>query len=308
MILILLIIYILILIILLGIFVYFHFKNMDINFDVYENFENSSNITSNLIPTTNEIKLPSTSISPVIQLAEELDKLKLLQKANKEIDNKNNEIKYTINTNTNLINELSDEIDKKRGEKLKLEEEISKMNFEKESHNNIAKSLITTVKTIEEKEEELKKKEIELKKEMKELEELKLKPVPELPPVTINQQQLDLLLEKLILIEKLFKEVKEKNEEKEKKNADKDVCQLYESIPQPKKDDFINDNKKDLTYLWCLCNNNMDKNVDCMEYKNCLSNYAKNKNNKTIEKEDLMLYFRCINKFPEFPKYLKDNN
>ncbi len=295
------IIYIIILIILLGTFVYFHFKNTDINFDVYENFENSSNMTSNLIPTTTEIKLPSTSISPVIQLAEELNKLKLLQKVNKEIDNKNSEIEYNINTNTNLIKGLNEDVDKKRDEKLKLESEISKMNFEKESHNNIAKSLITTIKTIEEKEEELKKKEIELKKEMKELEELKLKPVPELPPVNINQKQIDLLLEKLILIENLFKEVKGKKEEK-------DICQLYETIPQPKKDDFINDNKKDLTYLWCLCNDNMDKNVDCMEYKSCLSNYAKNKNNKTIEKEDLMLYFRCINKFPEFPKYLKDNN
>jgi len=303
MILFLILIYIIILISLLGLFIYYH-NRQTLNFDVYETFGNSSNfyLSSNLIPTTNEVKLPSTSISPVIKIAEEIDKLKLLTKTNNAIANKNNEIEFNINNKGELIKKLDENAEKKKMEKLKLEEEISKLNEEKESHNNIAKSLINSIKTIENKEQELKKKEIEIKKEMKELEELKLKPTPELPPVTLNQQQLDLLLEKLILIEKLFKEVKEKDEKK-----DKNICQLYQSIPQPKKDDFINNNKKDLTYLWCLCNDNMDKNVDCMEYKNCLSNYAKNKDNKTIEKDDLMLYFRCINKFPDFPKYLKDN-
>lgn len=107
------------------------------------------------------------------------------------------------------------------------------------------------------------------------------------------------------MIEKLFKELKEeKNEEKK----DKDICQLYSSFPSPVSQDFINNNKKDISYLWCLCNDNLNKNIDCMEYKNCLNHYSINKDKKTINEDELNLYLRCINKFPEYPKFLNENN
>ena len=61
----------------------------------------------------------------------------------------------------------------------------------------------------------MKKKEAELQLEINKLEELKKNKIPENQLVKINQEQIDLLLNKLILIEKLFKELKEeKNEEK----------------------------------------------------------------------------------------------
>ena len=33
-----------------------------------------------------------------------------------------------------------------------------------------------------------------------------------------------------------------------------------------------------------------------------------NKDKKTLENEDLTIYMKCINKFPNFPKYLTENN
>lgn len=266
-----------------------------ITFDIYENFENSSNInTSNY-----------TGISPVIKIAEQVDKLKVLEKINNEITIKNDNLISEINSKGNQLNNINEETKKKEEDKLKLEEEISNLNKNKDIHNNIASTLVKGIKTIEEKESELKKKEAEIQLEINKLQELKEKKIPENQQVKINQEQIDILLNKLLLIEKMFKELKEeKNEDKK----DKDICQLYSSMPSPISQDFINNNKRDLPYLWCLCNDNINKNIDCMEYKNCLNHYNTNKEKKTINENELDLYFRCINKFPEYPKFLNENN
>jgi hypothetical protein len=269
-----------------------------ITFDVYENFENSS--SSSNINTSNYV-----GISPVIKIAEQVDKLKVLEKINNEITNKNNNLISEINSKGNLLNSINDETRKKEEVKLKLEEEISKLNKNKDIHNNIASTIVKGITTIEEKEAILKKKEVEIQLEINKLQELKEKKIPENQPVKINQEQIDILFNKLILIEKLFKELKE---EKNYEKKDKDICQLYSSIPSPVSQDFINNNKKDLPYLWCLCNDNLNKNIDCMEYKNCLNHYTINKDKKTIKEDELNLYFRCINKFPEYPKFLNENN
>jgi hypothetical protein len=269
-----------------------------ITFDVYENFENAS--SSSNINTSNYV-----GISPVIKIAEQVDKLKVLEKINNEITNKNNNLISEINSKGNQLNSINEETRKKEEVKLKLEEEISKLNKNKDIHNNIASTLVKGITTIEEKEAILKKKEAEIQLEINKLQELKEKKIPENQSVKINQEQIDILFNKLILIEKLFKELKEeKNDEKK----DKDICQLYSSIPSPVSQDFINNNKKDLPYLWCLCNDNLNKNIDCMEYKNCLNHYTINKDKKTIKEDELNLYFRCINKFPEYPKFLNENN
>ena len=269
-----------------------------ITFDVYENFENSS--SSSNINTSNYV-----GISPVIKIAEQVDKLKVLEKINNEITNKNNNLISEINSKGNLLNSINDETRKKEEVKLKLEEEISKLNKNKDIHNNIASTIVKGITTIEEKEAILKKKEAEIQLKINKLQELKEKKIPENQSVKINQEQIDILFNKLILIEKLFKELKE---EKNYEKKDKDICQLYSSIPSPVSQDFINNNKKDLPYLWCLCNDNLNKNIDCMEYKNCLNHYTTNKDKKTIKEDELNLYFRCINKFPEYPKFLNENN
>lgn len=281
------------------------FNNLQIiNIDIYEKFENNNNInTSNIINTSNY-----NDISPVIKIAEQVDKLKVLENINSKIEVKNEDLMNEINSKGNQLNILNDIMNKRNNEKIELEDEISKLNKQKEIHNSIAKTLIKGIKNIDNREEELKKREIEIKKEIRELQELKNKPIPEIPPVKINQEQLDILLEKLIIIEKLFKEVKEKQEEETKKKKDIDICNLYSSMPTPSKNDFLNNNKKDLSYLWCLCNDNINKNIDCMEYKNCLKNYEENKNKDTLKEEDLKLYFRCVNKFTDFPKFLIENN
>lgn len=294
MIIILIILLILILLILLLIVLNNKLFNFE-NFNIIETFENSSN-TSNYI-----------GISPVIKIAEEFDKLKVLEKINNDIENKNEELRNQINSKGVQLNNLDEETKKKKEEKLEIEQEISNLNKSKEVQTSIAKTLVKSMNTIEEKEMELKRKEAEIQKEIRKLRELKDKPIPEIPPVKLNQQQLDLILEKLMLIEKLFKETKEKQETIDKEKKNKDICQLYSSMPIPTSQDFIKDDKKDLSYLWCLCNDNLNKNVDCMEYNNCLKNYTNNKDKNTIEEEDLTLYFRCINKFPEFPKFLKEN-
>jgi hypothetical protein len=94
----------------------------------------------------------------------------------------------------------------------------------------------------------------------------------------------------------------------EKKDIDQDICKLYKSMPMPITQNFIDNNKKDLSYLWCLCNDNINKNIDCMEYKNCLNHYMNNKDKKTLQEDELNLYFRCINKFEEYPQFLTNNN
>lgn len=277
------------------IMIYIIYNNKIISFDIYENFENSSNInTSNY-----------TGIAPVVKIAEQIDKLKVLEKINNEILVKNENLKSEINSKGNQLNILNEETQKKEEAKIKLEEEISNLNKNKDIHNSIASTLVKGLSTIEQKETELKKKEAEIELKINKLQELKEKQIPEIPPVKINQEQLDLLLNKLIIIEKLFKEIKEENKENKK---DKDICQLYSSMPTPTSQDFIKDDKKDLSYLWCLCNDNINKNIDCMEYKNCLNHYTNNKEKKTINEDELKLYFRCINKFSEYPKFLNENN
>ena len=289
---------ILIIVIQLIIMVFIIFNNFTmITFDIYEKFENISK--SSNINTSN-----CSGISPVIKMTEQVDKLKVLEKINNDIKNKNDILKSEINSKGNQLNTINEETKRKEEEKLKLENEISNLNKNKEIHNNIASSLVKGITTIEEKEANLKKKEAEIQLEINKLQELKNKKIPD-EPVKINQEQIDLIFNKLLLIEKLFKELKEeKNEDKK----DKDICQLYSSIPSPVSQDFINNNKKDLPYLWCLCNDNLNKNIDCMEYKNCLNNYSINKDKKTLKEDELNLYFRCINKFPEYPKFLSDNN
>jgi len=257
-----------------------------ISIDIYENFENSSN-SSNYI-----------GVEPVVKMAEQVDKMKVLEKINKDFISKNEVLNAQINVKGEQLNNINEETRKKQEAKLKLEEEISNLNKNKEIHNSIASNLVKGMTTIEQKEAELKKKEAELQLEMKKIKETK--PTENLP-VKISQEQLDILLNKLILIEKLFKETKD-----DKK--DTDICQLYSSMPTPVAQDFINNNKKDLPYLWCLCNDNINKNVDCMEYKNCLNNYTVNKDKKSVNEDELKLYLRCINKFPEFPKFLNENN
>lgn len=266
------------------------------SFDIYEGFENSSNSSN----SSNYI-----GIAPIVRMAEEVDKLKVLEKINNEIKTENNDLMAKINARGNQLNSLNEETIKKEEVKLKLDEEISNLNKQKEVQNSIASTLVKGMTTIEEKEIELKRKEAEIQMEINKLRELKEKPVPEIPPVKLNQEQLDILLEKLILIERLFLEMKEEKAEKEK---DKDICKLYSSMPTPTTQDFINNNKKDISYLWCLCNDNINKNIDCMEYNNCLKHYTNNKDKQTIQDEDLNLYFRCVNKFNEFPKFLNENN
>jgi hypothetical protein len=248
---------------------------------------------------------PTTEIAPVVKMAEQVDKLKVLEKINNDYTKKNDNLTSQINSKGTQLNSINEETKKKEEVKLKLEEEISNLNKNKEVHTTIASTLVKGISTIEEKEAELKKKEAEIQLEISKLKELKEKKIPENSTVKLNQEQLDIILNKLILIEKLFKEIKEDNDEK---NKDKDICKLYTSMPVPTSKDFMNNNKKDLTYLWCLCNDNINKNIDCMEYKNCLNNYKENKDKKTMKEDELTLYLRCINKFPNYPKFLNENN
>jgi DNA repair exonuclease SbcCD ATPase subunit len=282
---------IIIIFIVLLIILFIIFNNIkNISYDMYEHFENSSNQNS-----SNYV-----GIAPVVVMAEQVNKLKVLDKIKKDYINNIDNLSSQINSKGNQLNEINDETKKKEEIKLKLEDEISKLNKNKEIHNSVASTIVKGITTIEQKEEELKKKEAEIKLEMDKLKKLKDKQIPEDTQVKMDKQQIDLLLNKFSLIEKLLKT--------EKKDTEQDICKLYSSMPMPTSQNFIDNNKKDISYLWCLCNDNINKNIDCMEYKNCLNHYMNNKDNKTLKEDELNLYFRCINKFNEYPQFLTNNN
>lgn len=98
----------------------------------------------------------------------------------------------------------------------------------------------------------------------------------------------------------LLKEVKKNTEQPE------DFCLITKEIPKVEFKTY-KDSEKDLVLEWCKCSENKEKEA-CKNYKSCKTNYDNYKDVKSLGGEDLMLYFNCLKIYPEFPKYLIDNN
>ena len=197
---------------------------------------------------------------------------------------------------------------KKKDEKINLEKQIGKLNEENDKNVDKAELIVKGLNANEEKELELKRKEAEINAKMKELEALKIKE-PQTKEVQIKDEQIGLLLNKLESVKSTIIN----------KYKDNKVCGIYDKIPTIPNDAFsINFEKIDIDkdssnknyepYLWCMCSDENKKNEDCINYFDCNKNYVINKDKKTLENEDLTIYMKCINKFPNFPKYLTENN
>ena len=177
-----------------------------------------------------------------------------------------------------------------------------------EDETDRAEIILKSLNANEEKELELKKKEAELNGKIKELEALKLKEI-ENKEVEINDDQIALLLNKLESVKSTIIN----------KYKDNKVCGIYDKIPTIPNDAFsinfenidvdVNSTNKNYEpYLWCMCNDENKKSEDCINYFDCNKNYVINKDKKRLEDKDLTLYMKCINKYPNFPKYLTENN
>lgn len=258
------IILILLIVVLLLILIY-------LNWIIVENFEDGT-----------------TKINPVIELAKEITKLDVTKKENESIKLDTAKLKSKINELERQITTLDSTIKEKTNVKLNLENEIAEIDKRKALTAAVASAVKTSIDKTIQKEEELKKKEQDLNKKEVEAKELtKIK----------DNQQLTSILQSL-------EEVKKKTDDINKElNKDKEFCDNTKEIPKPIFKTY-NKNEKDLSYAWCMCNDENKKLKDCDNYLTCKDNYDKNKDIKKLDGGELEKYFNCLSIYPEFPKYL----
>ena len=289
--------------------------------DYYENFDT-------LIATTNEITLPSPTVSPLLTILTETNKLDSIKQENKELQFKKDLLQVKLQELDNKFKEISDATEKKNLEKLKLQDELLVINQQKELNLNMMDTIRKSMNANTEKEIKLKELENKLNNEKKEIdyktkyfEDVVLKPAPVLPPVTLKEEQIKPLMLILDSIVKIFTELNKKSDTIIDLSSDKklinNVCTAYESIPEPSKDSFINDltkiepnnqELKNLPYLWCQCNDTNKQSPDCKKYLECNKNYEFNSKKAVLEGDDLTLYFKCLNDYKNFPPYITNNN
>jgi len=229
----------------------------------------------------------TAGVNSVIEIAKQVSYLETLKKQNEEIKNNSDELRKEIKEMEKKLNQLKSETTNKENEKVNLESKISDIKKEREINLTIAELVKQSIDKTTEKEEELKKYEEDLKKKQEETKELQ--------KVKEN--------EKLTEIMTKLEEVKKTTQEAVK---DTDFCSITKEIPKPIFKTF-NESEKNLTLDWCKCNEN-NKKQECQDYQVCKNNYDKYKNETSLGGEDLVLYFNCLKLYPEFPKYLTDNN
>jgi len=253
-----------------------------------------------------EITKPTTTISPVLKIIDETNLLEKIKKEKIEISKHTNEKEKQLKNLELQLNNISSFLKKQQEEKIKLLRDMKVLNDEKSNIIKITNKLKQTATDNEKKHKEIIKQEANINEKLAELKRLKLKPNPTIPPVIINKAQIGLLMEKLNKIEEMFevKSTKIVNELKTQKKAN--ICIDENYFPQPNQEAFTSKfNNK--TKIWCSCTEHIDNN-DCIEYDKCLTHYKYNKHKTTLEKDDLTLYLKCINKFDSYPKFLITNN
>ena len=229
----------------------------------------------------------TTEENIIIQTAKQVSYLETLKKETKELQDKSDNLKTEIKELQKKLDELNIEIKNKENEKVNLENKISEIKKEREINLTIAELVKQSIDKTAEKERELIKNEEEIKRKQEEIKELE----------KIKEN------EKLTQIMTKLEEVKKTTEEAVK---DTDFCSITKEIPKPIFKTYT-EIEKDLTLDWCKCNDN-NKTQECKDYQVCKNNYNKYKNETSLTGEDLVLYFNCIKLYPEFPKYLTENN
>lgn len=231
----------------------------------YENFEN----------------IDKTKINPVVQLAEETIKLNAVKKENKEITDITQKLQLVKIELEKKIQELNNVIKEKNNEKNKIETEIIDINTQRSHIYSVFAILKKKLKDVIKKEMDLQDKENELnikKEEIDNVFEIK------------NKQDFDNILDKLNNISKQFTD---------------NFCTTTKEMPKPIFKKYSEkDNDIDLSYKWCLCNDNNKKSDNCDNYIKCKNNYLNNYEKQLLNSEDLDIYFKCTDLYSDFPKYI----
>jgi len=281
----------------------FTFNNLPIEtLDPIE-LDNLLTNSQNLIPSTNEINyLPLPSFNPVFAIASETNILNKLKEENNIIKESTKTKQDQLEIIQDQLLKIRNEIEKKEKEKLQLSQEIANMDNMRYISNTILSMIIKGIDATMVKEQELRNYENELQLKKEKVEKLLLQPIPTSSPVLIKEEQIEPIINKLYDLEKKFNDLNNKIPD--------NVCNLNTKMPEPQKEAFIFDinQVKNPSYLWCMCNDNNKNSTDCIDYMACNKNYISNKEKTSLIGDNLMLYMKCLSKYPNFPPYLTENN
>lgn len=308
--------------------IYYNYSCFNFNSNIYEPFENeykSNDLNSystrppmpepegiymdymlanthQLIPSTNEISLNPLSLNPQLGIASQLSLKSNLKKENDKIRENTKKSQDLLQSLQKELYNVNDELEKKRKEKTKLTGEINDMNISRYTNNANITMILKAMEDNIIKADLLKKYEDELVKKKEDLEDLLLLPKPTLPPVIIREDQINPIKEKLDYLEKKIIEINNK--------TPNNICSSHSFMPHPQKEAFIYDynHVNNPSYSWCVCNDKNKHSDDCILYMDCNKNYINNKNKESLVGDDLNLYMKCLSRYPNFPKYLTDNN
>jgi len=226
-------------------------------------------------------------INPIIQTAKEVSYLETLKKENEEIRKNTDNLRREIKDMEIKLNKLELETKNKENEKINLESKISDIKKEREINLTIAELVKQSINKTLEKEDELKLYEQNLNKQKEEnIEFEKIK----------ENQKLNDILNKLEQVKINTNDI----------NKNTNFCDITTDMPKPIFK-IYNENEQDLLLKWCKCDKNINNN-ECINYNICKNNYNQFKDNTSLGGEDLLFYFNCLKLYPEFPKYLSDNN
>jgi len=270
--------------------------------------------THSLIPSTNEFNNNNDfnyysnsnnsnyynplSINPQLGIASQLSLMSNLKKEN-DIIRKNTKNNQDIlqSLQTQLFN-INSELENKKKEKIKLVSDINNMNISRYTNNANITMILKVMENNIIIADKLKKYEEQLIKKKKEIEKLLLLPKPTIPPVTIKDEQIKPIKEKLDFLEQKITEINNK--------TPNNICTSHSSMPHPQKDAFLYDYEKvnNPSYAWCVCNDKNKHSDECILYMDCNKNYLNNKDKEGLVGDDLNLYMKCLSRYPNFPKYL----
>lgn len=226
--------------------------------------------------------ITTVAINPIVELAKETTKLEAVKNENKEIMSLTERLKLVRNELERRIDELNRTVEEKNQYKLQVENEIEEINNQKINAMNVFQVLKNKIDDADIKQLELAKKEKDLEEKEKEIKKIG----------DIKENQLNLTI---------FKKLEEISNKLNKNNQD--FCKNTKEIP--KVDFKIYDNiDDDLANTWCLCNDNNKKSEVCVNYLTCKKNYDDNKDKSNLSGNDLDIYFKCIDLYPNFPKYI----
>lgn len=274
--------------------------------------------TQELIPTTNDFRqqiedakkigldkspmymTPSPIINPILGVASQSSLMNQLKIENNLIKLDTAQKKEELIRIEGELNRIKQEIQQKEKDKVRLSSDIADINNNRSLNNTVLTMIIKGIDATIMKEQQLRNYEKELEEKKKKIEQLLLQPIPTLPPVEIKQEQLKPLQDKLTELEKKFNEINSK--------IPNNICNEND-IPQPQKEAFIYDPEitQNPSHSWCMCGNN-NKKSNCIDYMDCSKNYRENKDRTSLIGDDLTLYMKCLSKYPDFPRYLTENN